>query len=321
MSMNLEKLVARLLPHFQAPQKSERWSMYRLISPVIDYANETLRFTVYFELNQTSHHGQSQSVDIALLDGERPVVLVEAKRAGRTISSDQIDKYLQADERGLVSDGFQWILCKNRDSARLLIYDGNEVSRDALSKLIVFIRGGAVSGLTWTGDTILVETDVRPRQPKKTQRASRVSNPVVRTDDFEHLTSQVRGLPKVSPIQASLLGAILSRIQERGGSLGGMRWEVRSSRISIFHDDVPGRGSSHRLARLLLDVGNPDVLVLNAIADLHPRLADIAKPAPHDKHPGMRRFRLGNETQAQAFGAALVEALLAHTRLSPHQRS
>lgn len=319
--MDLENLVARLLPHLHAPQKSERWSMYRLISPVIDYANEALGFTVYFELNQTSHHGQSQSVDIALLDGEKPIVLVEAKRAGRKISSDQIAKYLQKNERGLVSDGFQWILCRNGENTRLLIYDGDEVSRDKLSAIIGFIRGGTVSGVAWTGDTVLAVTEVKPRQPKKTQRATRVSNPVVPTASLEDLAIQVRGLPQVLPVQAALLAAILCRIEERGGSLGGMRWEVRSSRISIFNDNVQGHGSSHRLARLLLEVGNPDVLVLNAIVELHPRLADIAKPAPHDKHPGMRRFRLGNEIQAKAFGAALVDALLAYTSPSSWQPS
>lgn len=319
--MDLENLVARLLPHFQAPQKSERWSMYRLISPVIDHANETLGFTVYFELNQTSHHGQSQSVDIALLDGEKPMLLVEAKRAGRMISSDQIAKYLQNSERGLVSDRFQWILCRDGESTRLLIFDGNEVCRDALGALIDFIRGSAVSGAGWTIETVLAATEVKPRQPKKAKRATRISNPVVSTQSLENLTGQVRELPHVLPIQAALLGAILSQIEERGGSLGGMRWDVRSSRISIFHDKVQGHGSSHRLARILLDVGNPDVLVLNAIVDRNPRLADIAKPAPHDKHPGMRRFRLGNETQATAFGAALVDALLEHTSLSPQQLS
>jgi len=307
--MQIDHLVSQLLLHFQAPQKSERWSMYRLITPVIDFANASRGLTVFFEFNQTSDHGRSQSVDIALLDGDKPLVLVEAKRAGRTISSDQIDKYLQNNERGLVSDGFHWILCRNRESSRLLVYDGFQVNRDALGKLVAFIARGEVAGMTWTEHTVLAETAVQPKRPKKAQTAIRASNPVVPTSDIAQLTEMVRQLPPGSVIQSALLAAILSRLQDIGGIPAGLSWEVRSSRISVFDQNARGRGASNRVARLLLGVINPDILVLNAVVDGFPTLSAIAKPTPHDKHPGMRRFRLGDENQATRFGIALVDAL------------
>ena len=84
--INLDELISLLEHHFHDPQPSERWAMYRLITPVIDYANQSMGLFPYFEYNQTSSHGTHQSVDIALLDDQEiPRVLVEAKRADRKV--------------------------------------------------------------------------------------------------------------------------------------------------------------------------------------------------------------------------------------------
>lgn len=112
--MNINELIDTLLPSLRDPQKSERWAMYRLIAPVVDFANITLGKMIFFEFNQTSAHGTSQSVDIALLSGAIPEVLIEAKRVGRVLSADQVDKYLVNGVRGIVSDGYHWILCNLR---------------------------------------------------------------------------------------------------------------------------------------------------------------------------------------------------------------
>ena len=47
-------LLQHLEEHLRSPQKSERWAMYRLIVPVVDFANATLGMSDYFEFNQTS---------------------------------------------------------------------------------------------------------------------------------------------------------------------------------------------------------------------------------------------------------------------------
>ena len=78
--------------------------MYRVIMPVVDHSEKGRPRTAYFEYNQTSRHGTSQSVDVALLSNGEEEVFLEAKAIGKFISSDQIAKYLVAGVRGLVSE-------------------------------------------------------------------------------------------------------------------------------------------------------------------------------------------------------------------------
>jgi hypothetical protein len=140
--MNLSQLAEGLSFQFQYPQKSERWAMYRLIMPVVDFAEAASPRTVHFEYNQTSLHGTSQSVDIALLNDATEEVFLEAKRIDRLISSDQISKYMKDGVRGLVSNGIDWILCMEGQSRRIRIYDPDRrnVNQNGLEDIIGFIR-------------------------------------------------------------------------------------------------------------------------------------------------------------------------------------
>lgn len=100
--MTFEELVNYLERQFAHPQPSERWAMYRLINPVIDYSTQETGLIPYFEYNQTSAHGTHQSVDIALLDKDsEPRIFIEAKRADRRVSPEQIEKYLESSDRGI----------------------------------------------------------------------------------------------------------------------------------------------------------------------------------------------------------------------------
>lgn len=121
--MSIADLAQRLLPYFRDPQPSERWAMYRLIAPVVDHANAQLGLRVFFEYNQTSRHGTSQSVDIALLRDDEPVVLIEAKRADRKVSSEQIAKYLLDRTHGVVTNGNDWILSLESRCTHVRLYD------------------------------------------------------------------------------------------------------------------------------------------------------------------------------------------------------
>jgi hypothetical protein len=108
-NMDIDFLIKLLENNFANSQPSERWAMYRLINPVVDYANQSLGYTPYFEYNQTSSHGTHQSVDIALLDETyTPRIFVEAKRADRKISPEQIEKYLDVMDHGVVTNGYIW---------------------------------------------------------------------------------------------------------------------------------------------------------------------------------------------------------------------
>jgi hypothetical protein len=59
--MKFQDLVMQLTAQYSNPQPSERWAMYRLINPVMDFANDSMGLLPYFEYNQTSTHGNHQS--------------------------------------------------------------------------------------------------------------------------------------------------------------------------------------------------------------------------------------------------------------------
>jgi hypothetical protein len=40
----MNDLLRQIQEHVNKPQKSERWTMYRLIAPVVNFANSTLGF-------------------------------------------------------------------------------------------------------------------------------------------------------------------------------------------------------------------------------------------------------------------------------------
>ncbi|QWV06626.1 hypothetical protein KQ246_19790 (plasmid) [Pseudoalteromonas shioyasakiensis] len=108
--------------------------MYRLIVPIVDFANTSMNMEPYFEFNQTSAHKTSQSVDIALLDHEKPKVMIEAKRANRNIAPENIEKYLDNGVRGVVTNGFDWVLCHNSFHIVYSIWNNetNQVKVDSL---------------------------------------------------------------------------------------------------------------------------------------------------------------------------------------------
>jgi hypothetical protein len=307
--MTLDGLIEVLQPSFQVPQKAERWAVYRLIGPIVDYANATLGLTVFFEFNQTSAHGTSQSVDIALLSGSDPRVLIEAKRVGRTLTADQVAKYLTPGTRGIVTDGFRWILCSDGRSTSVAVYEGSAIQADALQGVVDFIRGASPSAEQWPQGVEPARTPVPTLKIKKPTRGVRKPNPSTEVTTPDDLANWVQNLSVDAPVQQALLDAVTAALEGQRSFPPGMFWKVRSSRLSVFNDAVQGQGGSHRVARIDLTGKLPDMLVLNSIVNANPALSAIAPPSPHDKHPGMRRYRLGSIEQARQFGRALAEAL------------
>jgi len=135
--MTRQELIKNLNYCFENSQPSERFAMYRLITPVVDFANELKGLNAYFEYNQTSEHRSHQSVDIALLGEDKPIVLIEAKRLRRRLSADQINKYLLEKTRGIVTDGENWILCLNGKNKNVnILSQFGKVSDSELNEII-----------------------------------------------------------------------------------------------------------------------------------------------------------------------------------------
>lgn len=160
--MTINDLEQQISVHLASPQKSERWAMYRLIAPVVDFANASMGLTAYFEFNQTSEHKTSQSVDIALLDGLKPKVMIEAKRLDRRIAAEQISKYLCADVRGLVTNGMHWIMCSNGLNKTLCMLDNEgNASAQSIKEIVAFIQGNKFDSTGWSSSNNYVNPILR----------------------------------------------------------------------------------------------------------------------------------------------------------------
>jgi hypothetical protein len=303
---NIDDLEEALSRHFASPQKSERWAMYRLINPVVDFANSKMGLEGYFEFNQTSTHGTSQSVDIALLDDGVPVVLIEAKRAVRRISAEQIGKYLSDDVRGIVSNGYNWILCLEGESKQLSIWDEakGKCIRESLTEITDFIQTGKSEGSEWCTSSSYMPPSVKPSKPSKQIKATRKNKLVTVADSVEHCQPLISGHPKATVLEVAFLESMIASVQNSMKRIPtNCRVEFRESRVSFFNDELPGR--SKRAGRIELGKKQPDILVLTSLVEEYGHISKIATPEPADKGPHMRRFRLSSIEQANLFGTSL----------------
>lgn len=285
--------------------------MYRLIVPVVDFANSEMGLTAYFEFNQTSDHKTSQSVDIALLDGAEPKVMIEAKRVDRGISAEQISKYLRPGVRGLVTNGVHWVMCLDGGIKAVSLRDASDgkANLESLGEIVAFIRGEEHERTDWSENAAYVKPIVKPVRPHKPDRAIRKSNPIEVATDASAFRTLLAQLPSASRLDMTFLDSMASQFETQSGLPSHLRAEVRSSRVSFFDSRIASR--STRVARIELGKNQPDILVLTTLASASKDLARIATPTPHDKGPHMRRFRLFDEVQARSFGVELAKVLTA----------
>lgn len=298
-------LVSHLRHHMAHAQPSERWAMYRLIIPILDHANKGADLTTYFEFQQVSAHGTRQSVDVALLDmASEPVLLVEAKRAGRRIAAAQIEKYRDETTPSIVTNGVLWILLDgDRESFVNIFPEALDV--DALDEVIEFIRGGT---LRHQGEVPQegVRAEVAVHKVAPSTRARRISAPKTRATSARELRSFSEGLDANPPIQRALLDAITEMISAKPLPPEAFI-EVSRTRVVFFDSRL--RSSRKRTARILLRKREPEVIVRAEIVDAYSNLFADVPHFVHDKGPHMRSFRLRDEGQARKFGHRLAEAL------------
>jgi hypothetical protein len=308
-------LICQIEKHLNSPQPSERWAMYRLITPVVDFANSDSKMGLhpYFEFNQTSEHKTYQSVDIALLDkANRPVVMIEAKRVDRLMYAEQIAKYLYLtpDVRGVVTNGIHWILCLNKQNKIISILDSKNkrVKESNFDAIVSFIRGEELEGDDWSSENQCIKPSIVPDRLRKEINGHRKSNPIDKVTDLKAMRNAVAKLSSSSKLDVTFFQALLNGLERQGGFPPHLYGEVRSSRIVLFDNRITAR--SKRVARIELGKDQPDILVLTALTQLAKQLEITVAATPHDKGPHMRRFRLSDGSQASRFGGALAEALV-----------
>lgn len=301
---DIDSLVRYLTYHCAAPQPAERWAMYRLITPVVDFACQKIGWQPFFEYNQTSAHNTSQSVDIALLQEGVPRMLIEAKRAKRIISRQQIEKYLEPDLPGIVSNGTDWILCRNADGHHVRIWDDEEqrISRADVEHVISFIMGGAISG-----DRIDAETDIkpvlRPKRPAKAQIAQRTPHTIEKIASATALLAFSARNSRLTALDRDFLEAFASSLTKVPENIG---IEARETRMSVWGFSI---GKNDRIMRIEFGRRQPSVIIKTSIVGAQPELSDGVAHSRHDKHGGMREFRLANEHQARSLGHNIAALL------------
>lgn len=271
--------------------------MYRLITPVIDLACQSTGWQPFFEYNQTSAHGTSQSVDIALLDKGVPRILVEAKRAKRPISRQQIEKYLTPGLSGIVSNGTDWILCRNANGHHVRIWDEfkHQVSRDNVEHVLNFIVGGALAG-----DQIDPEMDImpvlRPDRPKKARRAQRKTHAIESIDSAGAVYAFAEQNKRLTDLDRDLLEAFAGSFAKVPENI---EIEARETRLSVWDFSA---GRKERQMRIEFGKRHPSVIVKTAIVETQTELSEGIVHIRHEKHGGMREFRPANKHQAQFLG-------------------
>lgn len=303
-SKNIGDLVRLLEKALVAPQKSERWCIYRIVLPVVDYAIEEMNVRAFFEYNQTSRHRQSQSVDIALLgQDERPVLVVEAKGIERTISSDEVTRYLIECSRGVVSNGVEWCLRDENFSSRinLVTEDLRHVDTLGLEAIIAFIRG---KNPNWVeGQQKLLPRQKNVDRPKKTEKAERKSQPVTVLKDPQECLMFVQSLPRLSPLDRLFVQMLCEKLRKFSPKL---RCEGRSTRL-VFFESV---GQS-RLLRIEFGKREPSIILKTSLVDENLSLSERETSSPHNKHAGFREFRPSSSDQVEKLANAFAKILSA----------
>lgn len=127
------------------PQPSERWAMYRLICPVVDDACAKSGLEPYFEFSSPNGPNRRLSADIALMQGDRPVWLIEAKKYSRKVDPGMIEAYLKKGVMGAVSNGNYWVFKVDGrflELGPLLGLDGR-IEKDAYAKITCILSSSS----------------------------------------------------------------------------------------------------------------------------------------------------------------------------------
>jgi len=236
--------------------------------------------------------------------------MIEAKRVDRKISSEQISKYLEAEARGIVTNGLHWILSFNDKSKAISILEADNatVNASSIDEIVEFIQCKSSPSADWAFGNKYINSSIKPTKHLKAIRGIRKSNPSCTTPDATSMRDIIPTLDTPSQLDRVLIEAILKHFEENGGIPEHLRTEVRCSRVAFFDNRI--KSGSKRAARIELGRKQPDILLLTTAAKRNEELSKLATPAPHDKGPHMRRFRLSSEWQATSFGKQLAISLI-----------
>jgi len=335
--MEKQVLIQSLVKHIAAPQAAERWAMYYLICPVVDFANGKSGLVSEFEHLQRSSHGTFQKVDIALLDSETrsPRVVVEAKRFGKPVSAELVEKYLEPSVRGAVTDGCHWVLCVDGSSkiVPLSRSDGTFIEQ-ALDEVVSFLRGEHVDASSWNGEDAYSAKRSRSSAPAEGVRANQTPTSVaassfdtgvqtnaakprksISTVDAAGFGEAVQALTSLKPLEAAFLSALASNLTAARPLAHYLKIEVSETRVVLFDRRVSSQ-NENRVARIKLGATQPDVIIRTNLVASDDRLSNVLPHVVHERGRHMRRFRPSDAEQTERFAAELARVLTSWTPIA-----
>lgn len=305
--MTREELIQHLQYHFANVQKSERWVMYRLVNPIVDYACEQTKWLPFFEYVQASQVRTVQSVDIALLEDNKPRIYIEVKKIDKELSPDLVNKYLPDNLIGAVTNGCDWIFASQQKYLylSLLHESGFRINEHDLDVIIDILRHPDHHHLVKIDAELEIETRVMKKKfskPKsiQLQKAEKKDYPKSQFDSAQSALNAVNTRTDIPDLTRMFLLSFLSKANKHRR---GIYFEMNENRFVWF--DVNLHTQSNRLGRVLLKGGIPDILIFTQLVSKNPRLEQIVRSEIHKKTADMRLFRFVDPQVAKNFGEEL----------------
>ena len=303
--MKKNELIKFLQSQIRKPQQSERWVMYKIINPIVDYACELTSWYPYYEFPQAKLTPASQKIDIGIFDNLEPRAFVEAKKIRKKIDPDLILPYLKGNVIGLVSNGYNWIITVKNGSSHnysyITIFNNGLVNEKKLDLIISSLTVSNPRDILkekqydWVTDVVEIGNNLKTFIPPY-QKATKIYHEYQSFKDPTEGIKFIKSFENISNIQYSFCTHLLNGIKVNKENL---HFEIRKSRMSWFFEP------SKRIGRIEFTGKKANILVKSEIVLSNPKLDTIVKSKVHSKHRGMRVFDIFDEDTTVIFGKEL----------------
>ncbi|SHL95847.1 hypothetical protein SAMN05444389_102355 [Paracoccus solventivorans] len=266
--------------------------MYRLITPIVDEACTISGLEPYFEYFRPNGPNRRLSVDIALINDDQPVWMIEAKKYSRILNPGFITPYLTSGEMGVVSNGNIWIFHIQDQSAVVgpILDPQGFLIQSKLDRIISTLSqtdpiSAKASLDNWQSTWVDYQKTMSPAvwylgkgtgeriyAEKKETKSLREAIDVI-------LASFI-GVRHDSP-----LGKFLSMLQDEDVEISSGYIELSVNRLVWQLPD------GQRAARIDLTTRQLEILVHNDIIDAAGLVSILAHKKMHDKNPKMTTYK------------------------------
>lgn len=279
--------------------------MYRLICPVVDLAASNNGLEPFFEFSQPNGPNKRLSADIALIRGEQPVWLIEAKKFTQSLHPDLVAPYLKEGVMGVVTNGSHWVFVVRGQTAVVgpLVRSNGSIDKSVQEQLVELLS-------LVSEDAALQQAHPWSRSWAPIRRGASAavwrlnegtgSRELAETASFESLRLALQVAEGyVKPDSPTAM--FLEELRESGAEIGAGTVQVSSKRLIWW---LPTR---LRGARINLESWQVEMLVLNNLLESVGRDRIKASIKLHDKNHAMSTCKASTPTEIRSlvplFGA------------------